>query len=350
MITIKPDFYDKFKCIASKCTDSCCVGWEIDIDKNSFEKYQIYRGQYGDKIRANISCENETACFKLKGKEERCPFLNEENLCDIIINCGEDMLCDICREHPRFYEWYDNYTDMGLGLCCEEAVRLLLKENENLNFLYEDDGSEKIEDEAEGLLMSREKIFNILKNKEQTFYKKIHEVILITKESEKIFFDDNENQKEIYDKEKIEKEIFKILDALEPFDENYTVMIKKIKENRKMILEKREDFDKYINTYQNRYEKILSYTIFRYYMKCLYDGNIMGKIAFSLIYIWLINMTDMLIFLKKGKINEKESIDIVKYWSKQIDYSEENVDILMDEINNNQILSCKNIEKLFKRG
>ena len=42
------------------------------------------------------------------------------------------MLCDICREHPRFYEWYGEYKDAGVGLCCEEAVRLLLESEKAL--------------------------------------------------------------------------------------------------------------------------------------------------------------------------------------------------------------------------
>ena len=39
MKVLKPDYYDKFQCIANECTDSCCIGWDIDIDKISFRKY-----------------------------------------------------------------------------------------------------------------------------------------------------------------------------------------------------------------------------------------------------------------------------------------------------------------------
>ena len=54
MILRKPDFYDCFKCTASKCSDTCCVGWEIDIDKASQETYRKVPGTFGDKLRANI--------------------------------------------------------------------------------------------------------------------------------------------------------------------------------------------------------------------------------------------------------------------------------------------------------
>ena len=36
----KTSYYDDFKCIGSECPNSCCVGWEIDLDINTFQKYR----------------------------------------------------------------------------------------------------------------------------------------------------------------------------------------------------------------------------------------------------------------------------------------------------------------------
>ena len=47
MIYLKPYFYDYFKCKADKCTDTCCAGWEVDIDADSFEKYGNIGGEFG---------------------------------------------------------------------------------------------------------------------------------------------------------------------------------------------------------------------------------------------------------------------------------------------------------------
>ena len=118
-----PKYYPRFKCIADRCEHSCCVGWEIDIDKNTLNKYKKLKGGYGDVIKSSISTDG-TPHFKL-GEHDRCPHLDERGLCKIIINAGEDYLCDICREHPRFY----NYTDaaeVGIGMSCPEAARIIL--------------------------------------------------------------------------------------------------------------------------------------------------------------------------------------------------------------------------------
>ena len=34
-----PKYLKEFKCIGGKCTDSCCIGWDIDIDKTTFRQY-----------------------------------------------------------------------------------------------------------------------------------------------------------------------------------------------------------------------------------------------------------------------------------------------------------------------
>ena len=79
MILRKPDFYDKFKCTASRCSDTCCVGWEIDIDKDSLDAYRKVAGVFGDKLRANI----EDGHFKLQ-PHDRCPFLDKETFAKFI--------------------------------------------------------------------------------------------------------------------------------------------------------------------------------------------------------------------------------------------------------------------------
>ncbi len=117
-----PEYYKKFICIADKCDHSCCIGWEIDIDEASYEKYKKLGG-YGLSIINSISVE-DVPHFKLCAGD-RCPHLDEKGLCKIILNVGEDYLCDICREHPRFYN-YTRVAEVGLGMSCREAARIIL--------------------------------------------------------------------------------------------------------------------------------------------------------------------------------------------------------------------------------
>ena len=120
-----PAYYTQFHCIADRCTHSCCVGWEIDIDPDTLQKYADISHPYGTKIRESIDRDAETPCFRL-GEGERCPHLDGQGLCRIIQALGEGYLCEICREHPRFYNRTREGLEVGLGMACEEACRLIL--------------------------------------------------------------------------------------------------------------------------------------------------------------------------------------------------------------------------------
>ena len=120
-----PEDYTDFACIADRCRHSCCVGWEIDIDKATAQHYATLSAPYADAIHASIETQDGTPHFRLC-KEDRCPHLNENGLCRIILSLGEEHLCDICREHPRFYHTTKHGMEVGLGLSCEEACRIVL--------------------------------------------------------------------------------------------------------------------------------------------------------------------------------------------------------------------------------
>ena len=118
-----PKYYKAFRCIADKCSHSCCIGWEIDVDIDTLARYEGLGEGYGDVIKKSIDRE-DTPHFRL-GENERCPHLDECGLCRIISELGEEYLCDICREHPRFYN-YTKVAEVGVGMSCPEAARLIL--------------------------------------------------------------------------------------------------------------------------------------------------------------------------------------------------------------------------------
>ena len=118
-----PAYYKRFTCIADRCEHNCCIGWEIDIDENTLDKYKKLRSDYGAVIRSSVSTE-DTPHFKL-GDHDRCPHLDERGLCKIIVNEGDAYLCDICRQHPRFYN-YTSVAEVGLGMSCREAAGIIL--------------------------------------------------------------------------------------------------------------------------------------------------------------------------------------------------------------------------------
>ena len=120
-----PVYYNEFKCIADKCSHSCCIGWRVALDDATKEKYEHAEGDYAKSMRENIEVDEE-GTFIPTLRSGRCPHLDECGLCRIICEYGEGYLSDICREHPRFYNYTAERAEVGIGASCPEAARLIL--------------------------------------------------------------------------------------------------------------------------------------------------------------------------------------------------------------------------------
>ena len=127
MTEVYPSYYPQFRCRAGVCKNTCCRGWEIDIDSETREFYRTVGGDLGQKLRQSILDGEDGASLRLV-EDERCPFLLDSGLCQLILELGEDKLCQICTDHPRFRSFFSDRTEVGIGLCCEAAAELVLSQ------------------------------------------------------------------------------------------------------------------------------------------------------------------------------------------------------------------------------
>ena len=127
MKEIYPSYYAAFKCIANRCEDSCCKDWDIDIDSETEKFYQTVSGPLGEKLRCKlVTDEYDERVFK--AENGRCPFWNEDMLCDIFIGIGEEHLSHTCDSFPRVKIEYGSFCERILSFACPEAARLMLRE------------------------------------------------------------------------------------------------------------------------------------------------------------------------------------------------------------------------------
>lgn len=131
-----PEYYERFQCIASACTDSCCARWEIDVDEESYYRYLTVQGEFGERIRGCLHTEETVGedgyleyewSFPLT-PDRRCPFLNDGDLCDMYTALGHDKLPRTCREFPRGDAVVGSYHQVDVALACPEANRLIFEE------------------------------------------------------------------------------------------------------------------------------------------------------------------------------------------------------------------------------
>ncbi|GAA0855971.1 hypothetical protein GCM10008916_03630 [Clostridium nitritogenes] len=136
-----PKYLKEFKCIGGACEDSCCIGWDIDIDKITFRQYYKVKDQemkkmFQKNVHNNEYCQAPDVDYgkvKLK-KDKRCPFLDECNYCIIQSKLGEEYLSNVCTSFPRILNKIDGYYEMSLDVSCPEAARILLLKEEGIEF------------------------------------------------------------------------------------------------------------------------------------------------------------------------------------------------------------------------
>ena len=126
MKIIKPDYYDRFRCLAGSCPDSCCREWEVQVDSDAAAFYRQLPGALGQDLRRCLRDENEETYMTIS--DGRCPMWQADGLCRIQVELGEKALCKTCREFPRLTHDYGDFVELGLELSCPEAARLILNE------------------------------------------------------------------------------------------------------------------------------------------------------------------------------------------------------------------------------
>lgn len=307
-----PSYYDNFSCIADKCPDSCCTKWEIVIDDDTIKKYSSLDSSFGEKIRDSIEESDEgEKYFRLT--DDRCPFLNECGLCDIHLNLGEDFTSTVCRQHPRFIEEFDGFTEISLSLSCPEAMRLIFSEKscDNIYPVPFYNG----EDEVLSLLISsREKI---LKHPDDFFLLK--SVLLDTAADDILDIDC------VYVQEHPEITVGFIKDFIDVLLERCEILTSewetylKYSYSSEILIEEIECF---IKNNKDNVCKAIKYFIYRYYLKAVNDLDVYSRGLFILMAVIVSSYIAL-----SNKISFEEA---VRLFSKEIEHSTDNVDIILD--------------------
>lgn len=135
-----PKYMLTFKCIGSACADTCCAGWDINIDEDTYKKYTNCTGKLKElvqgKFRENKNSEDYlNKGFMILKEHNKCPFLNDNLLCDIHGGIGEENLCITCKRFPRVYNIIDDvYEKSGLS-SCEEICNIAFLNKEKMEFI-----------------------------------------------------------------------------------------------------------------------------------------------------------------------------------------------------------------------
>ena len=328
MRTIRPDFFDEFRCTASACTGNCCaVGWEIDVDEATAARYRALPGALGERVRAAL-VEGPEGCSLAMGPDGCCPLLTKEGLCALVLQYGEGYLCSICTEHPRFYNWYGDCKEMGVGLCCEEACRLLFLGRGPLRFLEGEcpDEPGAPDPMAEPLRKARAGMFALLADQALPLKERFCR-LLSWGEGAQAAFDaedpaamEHSAPRDAAEQEPCAKEkeeglgaLLRLFAGLEFLDPGFGKALLRAQQNAKALAgapPARGGF----------YERLAAYGLYRWLIQSLDDGRALARVGF---------VAAACIVVRALALSESwEEAHAVREFSKEIEYSDDNMEAL----------------------
>ncbi len=348
MLNTFPDYYKKFSCIADKCPDTCCAGWEIVVDEESFEKYKALNGGYADKIRSLISVDSDgDRIFTPNGN--RCPFLLDSGLCEMYIELGHDCLCRTCRQFPRHETYFGARKETGISLSCPEAARLITESPEPITFTTEEIHADIMPTAIDPtlyftLIETRKTAINILQNRKFTIKNRITAFLELSAEIQSAIRKKQYSEaKEICKKDflgtdykvgshsgkkRVLAKYFNDFRSLEMLDESWKT---KLDCAEKSTLANPDG-------YEWEYEHLMIYFVFRYLMTAVFDGDLLSKAKFAAVSYIIIR------HLQAENASEKAArVTVMQKFSKEVEHSQLNMDKILLSIKKSRYYSTDNL-------
>ena len=325
MLVRVSDYFDQFACLAGDCPHSCCIGWEVVIDEDTAGRYRAEPGPLGEKLRAAMQFDGEDVCFPLDGG--RCPFLNQENLCEIHCALGAEATSVTCQEHPRFIEEYGPFKEITLSAACPKANELLLGSNEPLTFSALEDETPAEEGDAwlDWLLPLRNYLLDLLRNREQPLQERLRYFLLIAQEAQRLL--DAKAMEELtafcaspYIRrseaaeltEGWEQAACRCLRSLEILEPDWQALLERWENNPALpAFAPREP---------EKLERIAVYLAFRYLLKAVNDGDLLGRAQFCLLGVLTVDRLSRFTELSEA----------LRLFSREIEHDQDNLDALLD--------------------
>ena len=112
-------------------------------------------------------------------------------------------------------------------------------------------------------------------------------------------------------------------------------------EDKDIYLAKNKAFDKYYEDSKYKFEQILVYFIFRYFMKAVFDYDVSAKVKMAIVSYLMIKELSVVRFTEDGDFTEEDIVDIAHTYSKDIEHLEENIESLAEIFETNEVFSVE---------
>lgn len=370
----KPEYYDTFQCAAGQCPDTCCAGWQIAIDEDSLEKYGALKGDFRNRLINGIDWLE--GCF-LQHKGECC-LLNEEKLCDLVIECGEDFLCETCAQYPRHVEEFKGVRERTLSLSCPVAAKIILEQQTPVHILEEEDDlqdplleefEEFDDDLMKWLETERTEMLRIAQDRSKSVDERMAVILTLaermqrelesrapegtlsennaqnsytkesrneTEQSERIRFVQIQQQFAAFER------LMCLRDEWQQVIDSATVHLfrdyEAYSQIRRAFLKELEISGERCQTWESMRENLLVFFLFTYFCGAVYDDCVYSKAALSVFSVIFVSEFVMCRWYLADNYNDKQDFANVAYrYARELEHSDYNLDTLEEWLMENPI-------------
>lgn len=321
-----PEYYERFSCIAGDCEDSCCRGWEVDIDPESAAYYETVPGEFGNRLRKHIR-KSEGECYFPLTEEGNCPFLNQQKLCDIYTAIGKESLCKVCTEYPRYEMYFGDYRQMDLNLSCMEVGRILFKETGKILYVRREteEEAENVTEEEEDTLIEtlafRNEAIDLFQDRSAGHLdEKLDSILDAVTEFSGPWGEDDPRCE-------TEAQLLKLLHSLEVIDSRWEKMLLEL-DILKDLDRAGRAFEDVCPEYDEWFSKLACYFSFRYFIDALIDGDLRRQLRLLFRSLRILRALSAVRFQEKKNFTAEDMIDIAHLFCREMEHSDENVEAL----------------------
>lgn len=316
-----PDYFDRFHCLAGACPHSCCVGWEVVVDEETARQYAVVPGPLGERLRSELKVDEEgDFCFPLHGG--RCPFLDEENLCEIHRCLGQEATSLTCQEHPRFAEEYGPFREISLSASCPAANALLLESREPLKFLEREtsEPEEAGDPWLVGLLLLRERMLLILQDRTRPLKERLKEILTLSMDAQPLLDEDRGEELAVMVRTwRMEERKVPAGAGVFPAALHVLASLEVLEPDWPELLSRSENAPA-AEVPEELLERITAYFLFRYVLKTVNDGDLVSWILLCLLCVLVVQRTAAVCGVEEA----------LRRVSAEIEHSAENLEALRE--------------------
>ncbi len=359
MQVVRPEFAKKFVCAAGSCPDTCCQGWQIIIDPDTLARYQSIEGELGEAVRAAIVPEAEPY-FRF-GENGKCALLNENGLCKLQKEIGEDAQCRVCRTYPRFVRQYGALREEGVSLSCPEAIRLLLEDSTPVTFLHEESDDPILPHDLDpeqfsALKQSRALAFSLVQDRRYPIEDRLFLLLCFAEEVQyRLSVEEYETLTRVYRRFSspigraavLQKKAalryrdvkrYRVLTEWATFFAGLEILSSAWREllaelsafcraagKNGYYRDKRQSFADAFRTQEYEYEHILIATLYKYWLEASDDGILLPKVVQAIVSVLLLRECNFMHFLANGRYDTQEAGHRV---AREWEHNEENLEAM----------------------